>query len=396
MESSRTTVAIGAVAVLLAAWLLAACGSGPETTETGLTRPPLTPAQLALPEATTTTTTTAPIDPQTADRLAQTEIRSVLSAAQEWYAESGTFDDGLGRVSGLADGIAVVSLEEAAARDGVAYDAHGQRLTLHRASTSGTWFCIDVQADTIDHGYGESFQESLATCTDGVAVGGWGDSISPTGPDEASIQGVIRALLGALETGSVETAHDLFLDETACPSTELAAIWPDGLTLTDSPDYELHDISVDGDSGSASFSSQPLPETAWPFEKQDVSWRLAVDPCDLLAPLATERMDSAARALLEEGLFAVRSAFVVRSDFAFAASILGESDPSLTLVPGTEVAFGTLSYTGTTATGLLVTAGSPGRFYCAVESLSAATVYGEGAALSDLDTPTRCRAHETR
>ena len=106
-------------------------------------------------------------------------------------------------------------------------------------------------------------------------------------------------------------------------------------------------------------------------------------------------MDSAARALLEEGLFAVRSAFVVRSDFAFAASVLGESDSSLTLVPSTGVAFGTLSYTGTTATGLLVTAGSPGRFYCAVESLSAATVYGEGAALSDLDTPTRCRAHKT-
>ena len=299
-------------------------------------------------------------------------------------------------MSELADGIAVVSLEEAAARDGVAYDAHGQRLTLHRRSTSGTWFCIDVQAGTIDYGYGERFQDSLATCTDGVAVGGWGDSISPTGPDEAAILGVIRALLGALETGSVETAHDLFLDETACPPTELAAFWPDGLALTDSSDYELYDISVGGDSASASFSSQPLPETAWSFEKQDVSWRLAVDPCDLLGPLATERMDAAARVLLEEGLFAVRSAFVIRSDFAFAASVLAESDPSLTIVPSTGVGFGTLSYTGTTATGLLVTAGSTGRFYCAVESLSAATVYGEGAAVAELDTPSRCRAHKTR
>jgi len=396
MESSRAVAASGAVAALLAACLLAACGSGPDATETGLTRPPLTPAQVALPGATTTTVTTGPVDPQTADRLAQTELRSVLSAAQEWYTESGTYDDGLGWVSGLADGVAVVQLEEAAGRDGVAYDAHGQRLTLHRRSTSGTWFCIDVQADAIDHGHGESFQDSLASCTDGLVVGGWGDSISPTGPDEAAIRGLIRALLEALETGSVETAHDLFLDESACPSTELASRWPKGMALTDSSDYELLDISVDGDSASASFSSQPLPESAWPFAKQDVSWRLAVDPCDLLGPLAIEQMDAAARTLLEQGLFAVRSAFVVRSDFAFAASVLGDSDPSLTLVPSAEVAYGTLSYTGTTGTGLLVTAGSAGRFYCAVESLSAATVYGEGTALSDLDTLARCRAHKTR
>ena len=94
-------------------------------------------------------------------------------------------------------------------------------------------------------------------------------------------------------------------------------------------------------------------------------------------------MDSAARALLEEGLFAVRSAFVVRSDFDFPPRSSRETEPSLTLVPGAELEFGTLSYTGTTAAGLLVTAGSPERFYCAVESLSAATVYGEGAAVSE-------------
>ena len=148
-----------------------------------------------MPDAAPTTTTTAPVDPQTADRLAQAELRSVLAAAQEWYAGSGTFDDGLPSVGGLAGSIEVVPLEVAAARDAVAYDAHDQRLTLHRQSTSGAWFCIDVQTDTIDHGYGNSFQESLTTCTDGVTVGGWGDSFSPTGPDEAAINGVDSGLL---------------------------------------------------------------------------------------------------------------------------------------------------------------------------------------------------------
>ncbi len=392
MDRYRIIAMIGAAAMAVAACSSAAA---PEAGSSALARSPLPPVTAALPHL-IASTTTAPVDPRSADRLAQDELRSVLAAAQQWFSESGTFDDGLSSVEALAERITVVPLQEAAGRDGVAYDAHDRRLTLHRKSASGTWFCIDVRDGTIDHGLGDSFQQALATCTDGVVVGGWGDSFSPTGPDEAAVTGVVRALFNALAVGSVEAAHELFLSESACTATRFGELWPDGLALTDSAGYELLGITVTGDSAIASFSSPPLADSPWPFESREATWLLAVDPCDLLGPLAGERMDAAALALLEQGLLAARGAFVERLDFAFAASVLAGSDALLTLVPETDVEFGTLSYSGTVSEGLLITTGSPERFYCAVESLSASTVYGEGTSVSDVDSPARCRGRATR
>jgi hypothetical protein len=389
MKPVRSILALSLLAIALSA-----CGSGRETVEPAPARQPLRPAALAVPEA-VITSTTLPADPRSADYEAQTELRTVLAVAGEWYAENGTFDGGLRPVAEMTGGIAVVSLDEVAGRDGVAYDAFGSRLTLHRRSSSGTWFCIDVRGETTDHGFGDTFQAALATCTDGVVVGGWGDSFSPTGPDEAAINGVIRAFFEALAAGSAEAARDLFSAGAGCQPEELSARWPEGLVLSDSADYDLSDISVDGETATATFSSQVLGDGTLRFEFLDDGWHLAVNPCDLLGPVATGKMDTAATALLEAGLLAVRTAFVVRSDFAFESSLLAESEPALTFVPDAEIRFGTLSYSGSTAAGLLITEGSPGRFYCAVESLSASTVYGEGAAVSELDTPARCRAHAT-
>lgn len=389
MDPARSLVAIGVVAVALTA-----CSSGNEAADSALPRQPLRPTEAAVPDA-VPSTTSVPVDPRLADQLAQTELRSVLSAAREWYAENGTFDDGPGPVPEMTEAVAIVSLVDVAARDGVAYDAHGSRLTLHRRSASGTWFCIDVRGPTTDYGFGDSFQDSLATCTDGVAVGGWGDSVSPTGPDEAAIDGVVQALLEALEAGSPGTAHALFSPDAACPPIELAAGWPEALALIDSGDYELLDISVGTDTATASISAQVLSNADLAFVRREGSWHVDADPCELLNPIAAERMDWAGRELLEEGLVAVRSLFVSRSDFDFRASQIAEREPLLTFVPLDDVRFGALTYSGSSAEGLLITEGSPGRFYCAVESLTAVTAYGEAAAPSELATPARCRAHAT-
>ncbi|MBT8166606.1 MAG: hypothetical protein KJO97_13755 [Acidimicrobiia bacterium] len=388
MEPARRILALSAFALALAA-----CGSGPGAADPVLKREPIRPASLAVPEVAPTTTTTAVLDPLGADHIAQTELRSVLAAAQEWYAENGTFDDGIGPVGAMSGETTVVSLSEVAARDGVAYDAHGSRLTLHRRSSSGTWFCIDIRGETTDHGFGDTFQDALAACTDGVPVGGWGNPVSATGPDEAAIGGVVRALFDALATGSIDAAYDLVSAGSACRPPDLEALWPAGLALADSADYQLSDISVFTDTATASVSSSVLPDSALSFEKSDGGWLLTIDPCLLFGPIAAEQMDPAARALLEEGLIAVRSAFVMQSDFAFGSTALAEMEPSLTFVPAAEIRFAALSYSGRPAEGLLITEGSPGRFYCAVESLSAVTVYGEGAAASELDTPARCRAN---
>ena len=390
MEPARRTLALGAFALAVAA-----CGSGPGAADPVLTREPIRPASLAVPEVAPTTATTALLDPLGADHIARTELRSVLAAAQEWYAENGTFDDGIGPVGVMSGETTVVSLSEVAAHDGVAYDAHSSRLTLHRQSASGTWFCIDIRGETTDHGFGDTFQDALAACTDGVPVGGWGDPVSATGPDEAAISGVVRALFDALATGSIDGAYDLVSTGPACRPADLEALWPAGLALADSADYELSDISVFTDTATASVSTSVLPDSALSFEKSDGSWLLAIDPCLLFGPIAAGQMDPAARALLEEGLIAVRSAFVMQSDFAFGSSALAEMEPSLTFVPAAEVRFDALSYSGGLTEGLLITEGSPGRFYCAVESLSAVTVYGEGGDATELDTPARCRANAT-
>jgi hypothetical protein len=389
MDTARSIVAIGIVAIALTA-----CGSENEAAESSLPRQPLRPTEAAVPNA-APSTTSVPVDPRLADQLAHSELRSVLAAAREWYAENGTFDDGPGPVPEMTEGIAIVSLVDVAARDGVAYDAHGSRLTLHRQSASGAWFCIDVRGQATDHGFGDSFQDSLATCTDGVTVVGWGDSVSPTGPDEAAIDGVLQALLEALETGSPGTAYALFSPDQACRPIELSAGWPEGLTLTDSADYELVNISVGTETATSSISAQVLSNSDLPFVQHDGSWHVDGDPCELLIPIAAERMDWVGRELLEEGLVAVRSLFVSRSDFDFRASLMAEREPSLTFAPLDDVRFGALAYFGSPAEGLLITEGSPGRFYCAVESLTAVTAYGEAAAPSELATPARCRAHAT-
>ncbi|MGI9609179.1 MAG: hypothetical protein ACR2NL_02690, partial [Acidimicrobiia bacterium] len=137
----------------------------------------------------------------------------------------------------------------------------------------------------------------------------------------------------------------------------------------------------------------PLGQQTWELTKTESSWLIVADPCRLLEPHLTDRMTMAATDLLEVGLYAVRSAFVTQEDFGFSAGAVAVFDPNLIFVPRDEVGFGTVYYSGSPAEGLLLTGGPTGVFYCAVESLAAATVYGTAETADELRTPSRCRRH---
>ena len=372
-----------------------ACSSNGGDSSPVVTRALLPASESAAPVAETTTTTVLALSPAEADRRARIEIRYVLTAAEEIYSETGSYDAEPAAVAALTEGIEVVSLEQAAQYDAVAYSAFDQRLTLHRQSASGRWFCIDVDDRGADHGAGDTFDAALEDCTDGVRATGWGNVFSPTGPDESAITAVINATFDAFEAGDTRRAHELFDTGPNCDLGQLEALWPAGLPLTQSAAPHLENIVVAGDAATASVSSGFLSDPTWPLTKRGSDWLNGADPCELLGPPAADLKTEAARDTLERGLFAVRSMYVKEQSFSFSPSSLADIDADLVVVSADEVSFGTIAYRGTPQEGLLVTAAEPGVFYCAVESSYALTVYGEGSTAGEINTVGRCRAHAT-
>jgi hypothetical protein len=275
----------------------------------------------------------------------------------------------------------------------VAYAAFGRRLTLHRQSASGRWFCIDVTDEGADHGAGDTFEQALEDCTDGVQATGWGDVFSPTGPDEAAVKALLTATFEAFATGDTPRVYELFDAHPACDLTQLEAVWPTGLKLTESEALALEDIAIAGVEATASVSFGALSDPAWPLFKRGTDWLNSADPCELLGPLAADLTSQAARDTMERGLFAVRSLYVQQTSFSFSPSSLADSDADLVFVSPAEVSFATIAYQGSPTEGLLITGAGPGVFFCAVESSHAITVYGEGESVEDVDTVSRCKAH---
>lgn len=365
--------------------LVAACAGTTESQPTEITRAllPPTPAEV-------TTTTTMPIDPLAADRIAQQDIGLVLEAAEDLFAERGAFDASPAEMDRRTPTVDVIGLEEAALRRGVVFDAFDQRATLYAMSESGTWFCVDISDNQSDHGFGDSFQLALAACTDGTIGSDWGDPFSPTGPDEAAIESSLGALAGAMARGEPDMAHLLFAPHTACEQSDMSEAWPAGLALADGEAIQLDSIVISGEQATATAEIGSLARTSWQLIRNEGTWRLSADPCQLLESVLAERKTEEAAELLEAGLFAVRSAFVNSESFAFSDRRLAEIDENLLFVPMSEASFGHLSYSGSESRGLLVTVGAPETFYCAVESLSAPTVHATGASIDEVKTANRC------
>jgi hypothetical protein len=391
MTSPRTLIAFAAVA-----FAVTACSGGTTESSPLAKRALVPPVELPAPAPATTTTTPTPRSPAESDQLARMEIRSVLAAAAEIYAETGSYNAEPATIAGLTADVDVVALEEAALYDAVAYVAFDQRLTLHRQSASGRWFCVDVTDEGADHGAGDTFEQALEDCTDDVLATGWGDVFSPTGSDEAAITAVVTATFEAFETGDTARIHELFGPSATCTARQLETVWPAGLSLIESQTLALEAVTVSGDTATASVSAGPLSDPVWPLAKHGSDWLNSADPCELLAPLATDRSNIAAGDTLERGLFAVRSLYVEQSSFNFSPGLLADIDADLVVVPPGEVSFGTVAYRGNPNEGVLITGAGSAMFFCAVESSSAITVYGAAATIDEVDTPSRCRAHATR
>lgn len=390
MASLRKLLVLATLAIAVAA-----CSNGADASSPVVTRALLPASEAAAPVAETTTTTVTTLGPAEADRLARIEIRHVLTAAEEIYAETGSYDAEPATVAALTGDVDVVSLEQAALYDAVAYAAFDQRLTLHRRSASGRWFCIDVTDQGADHGAGDTFELALEDCTDGVRATGWGDVFSPTGPDEAAITALLTATAEALASGDTPRIGELFDTRPTCDSIRLEAIWPTGLPLTESEVLAIEDVAIAGDTATASVSFGPLSDQVWPLIKRGTDWLNGADPCELLGPLAAEGTSDAARDTLERSLFAVRSLYVKEQSFSFSPSSLADIDADLVVVSPAEVSFGSVAYRGNPTEGLLITGAGPEVFFCAVESSYAVTVYGVGERVGDVDTVNRCKAHAT-
>ncbi|MDH3605548.1 MAG: hypothetical protein OER12_00975 [Acidimicrobiia bacterium] len=373
-------------ALIVVAVLATACAETAEPPE--ITRALLPPAP-----ATATTTTTAPINPTEADLLAQADLRKVLRAAHEARDESGSFENTQADIDRRVPTVDVISLQEAALKPGVAFDGSNQRATLYARSESGTWFCVGASPSGDDYGFGDSFEGALSACTDGATAGGWGNPFSASGPDEAAVAATLQSLAEALATGDGVAAADTFQPDAACRSEELASQWPEGLVLTDSNELALTSLAIAGERATVSARLGSLEQSEWELVGGQGVWRVVGNPCLAFEALIDDRMTAAANELLETALFTVRSVFVDKDGFGFGDEELANRDGGLIFVSRQEVGFGTLYYRGSTSSGLLVTGGPSGTFYCAVESLSAATVYGTGTRASDVWTVGGCRSH---
>ncbi len=82
--------------------------------------------------------------------------------------------------------------------------------------------------------------------------------------------------------------------------------------------------------------------------------------------------------------------FVERTEFDTPAAILANIEPSVVFVPVSETAWSVVGYRSDPSFGLVMTAGAPGHFFCAVESLRAVTGYGVGTAVAEIDSQAEC------
>lgn len=374
---------------LLLALVVVASSCGSDQAGPVLTRDALSPPAELQREVPTTTssTTTVPVDPAEADRRARAELRRVADAADAAYDRHGTYDVDRSEISSRADGIEVVSLEDAAALAGVVYDPFGDRVTVHRESESGQWFCIDLSPEGRDYGFGDSFPNSLATCTDGLRVGGWGNAFSPTGLDEAAVAGVWDTLVASAASGDSARILDLFAPSDTCGPTDFEALWPAGLVLIGDDTAVLEGVVVTGSRASLDASLGLSAE--WTLRKEGTSWLFDADPCVMFGTAATAAAAEAAEALLEDALFAVRSVFVVEQDFAFGSDDLETVNGDLQWVDPADVGFGLLAYRGTPGAGVVMTATTEGVI-CAVESATEATRYGQAPSAQAIRTPAGC------
>lgn len=372
--------------LVVVAMLATACAETAEPPE--ITRALLPPAP-----AIATTTTTAPINPAEADLLAQADLRKVLRAAHQAQADQGSFENTAADIDRLVTTVDVISLQEAALKPGVAFDGSDQRATLYARSESGTWFCVGASPTGDDYGFGDSFEGALSSCTDGATADGWGNPFSASGPDETAVALTLQSLAEALAAGDGAAAAAAFQPDEACTPEDLAVLWPEGLALLESDELTLSSIAIVGEQATVEARLGSLEQSQWELIGGQASWHIVANPCLTLEPLISERMTVAATELIETALFTVRSVFVDKDGFGFRDAELASRDADLVLVSRQEVGFGTLYYRGSTASGLIVTGGPPGTFYCAVESLSAATVYGTGTRASDVWTVGNCRAH---
>lgn len=381
--------------VLLAICLMAvSCASGdaeapsdPPSTLLPVAALPRTPAPTT---SSTTTTFALPEDPAVADLRARADLRAVADAADEAFARYGSYDVDHLEIMALADGPTVISLEEAAAFDGVVYEPFGARVTLHRESTSGRWFCIDLGPDGRDHGFGDSFPASLASCTDGVQVASWGASFSPTGPDDAAVAGTWNALNEALASGQPAAALTVFEPTGDCTPADLESLWPPGLPLSGDEDPILEGVVIDELEATVDASLGPVPAGTWELKKAGPAWLFQANPCEVFGSFAVAAAQDAAADLLEDALFVIRSVFVVEQDFSFSVRHLENLDADLVWVEPEDAGFGALTWRGTGESGVVITGSGDGGFLCAVESAKAATRYGRGDTVDEVDSPAAC------
>ena len=368
--------------------LASACA---EQGATGIERE-LPPLQAA---ATTTTTATISasreVDNRAADVEAQVELERSLKVARDVYQSRGTFDASIAELNSMGQDRVFVGLQDAASVNGVVYDPHDQRVTLYRESASGTWFCIDedARAET-DFGLGESFEAALRDCNDGVTTVGWRNTFAADGLDESAVETLLIRFSQYLDQGDVVEAHSTFHLRRACSVEQLAAAWPEGHGLGSEARIELLDIDIDGDTAIATINFGAVTELMWRLERYGDRWYHSAKACEVLVPLAIAGQDAQARDLLIDGLEAVRTGFVARSAFDFPPTALADLEPTIAFVSARDIEWAIVGYQGYETYGLVVTMGSPGHFFCAVESLGAITGYGVGETLDEVDSQAEC------
>lgn len=395
------------VLILVACVALAASAcAGPDSAAHLLEEEPVGGASLPpvtmppIPTTSTTTTTTvppSPVDPEEADRAAQSDLRSALVAARAIFADRGTYDASLADVAEFAPEVQFIDLTEAYASTGVVYDAHDQRVTLHRRSDSGRWFCIDESTrNGTDFGFGDTFEDSLATCGDGTQRNDWSSAFGgqggyePIGPDEAAILHAFERFADAVDQADHEALRATLFESTGCRPDELKAFWPEGLDLFDSVSFAIDEITVE--EGTARVSVSILDETIsrWPMIRYGVDWYHNYNPCLLLKEKAVVPQNLAAQDLLTSAHIATQTAFVRSENFNLSLDALNAVDPSVTFVTSAETAYGLVGYIGSREYGLMITEGQPGRFYCMVEYLRQNTGYGVGESFEEVGSASAC------
>lgn len=365
--------------------------------------PPVAPVITAPPTTDTSTTTAVPATPsnaEEADRAAQADLRRALVAARAVYADRGTYDVPLSDVGRFAPDVVFIELTDAYASRGVVYDSHDQRVTLHSQSQSGRWFCIDESVRTgTDYGFGDSFEDSLATCSDRTQRRDWstafapaapGDDTAPIGADEAAILHAFERFAQAIDEADHTALRATVFESTGCSIEDLASFWPQGRDLFDSVTFDIGPIEI-GD-GVARVSVTILDETIedWDMIRYGIDWYHDRDPCPLLKPKTVEPQDASARDLLEAAHLATQTAFVRREEFSLSLDELNSVDSTITFVSADEAGYGLAGYVGTRDRGVILTEGSPGRWYCVVEYLRENTGYGVGATREELVTAAGC------